>query len=279
MKKHALLIYFTERFPFFGVLFIALTTIFATAGLYKNPPNTELVLKTSLIALSFIALLLRMRITDEFKDRKHDDIHFPDRPLQRKLVTIRQLYAVGITAFVAELMIVWAVGGTTSLLWYVPVLLYSWLMLQEFYARQWLKKHFSLYFILHEILFAFYAIWLIKVIDVPFDSHSFAWALSFVGLVVLIEIGRKFSIRRTPKGKIVHDTYTAVWGHALTVDILGIVCISTGIALSYAESSPVFALISAVAVCLFYVFKKHDTSIKVLIIIHSVLLIATGILT
>lgn len=278
MKVSHLVEYFAQRFPLPGALFISTITALTTAGLYSTPLDQAYAVTTFFVIINFTALLLRTRIVDEFRDKHHDDKNFPERPYQRGIVNKHTLLTIGIVAFIVEIGAVWLASGTPSLLWYTPVLLFSLLMMKDFYIRDWLAKRFTTHFIFHEFIFIFYGIWLLSLFNFDLTSQSIVWISYFVALLVSIEVGRKFSIRTDPKGNIVRDTYTAVWGRGATINVLGILTMVAGLSLSFVQSSYLFALISAITVCALYTFKRTDSAIKAILIIHSVTLVTVGII-
>ncbi|MEK7621541.1 MAG: hypothetical protein AAB395_04290 [Patescibacteria group bacterium] len=278
MEKNNLLTYINERFPIPGVLLISVIVALSTASIPRPYPGSIDSSLIFLVMVAFAAILLRQRITDEFKDKHHDDVNFPTRPFQRGIIDRTNLIILGIIALLTEMAAVLLAGGIVSLIWYMPVLLYSIIMAKDFFCSQWLEKHFTLYFVLHEIIFIFYAIWLCSVFDANISVETFAWIVFFINLLISIEIGRKFTIRKDPKGRVVKDTYIAVWGRETAVIVISIQLMIAGIALSYVKSTIVFALISAFISLFIHLFSRSNIAVKTVIVIHSLLLILSGAL-
>ena len=276
MKYRNLLTYFNERFPPAGVAFISLTVALYATGLIDGQISQSQLIPMAAVAVAFAAFLLRQRVVDEFKDKAHDDTNFPDRPYQRGLIDDRSLILLGVMALCVELAAVYAVGGIISLLWYAPVLLYSVLMWKEFLARRWLEQRFTTYFLLHEIVFVLYGIWIYKSFGLELNNEVLAWIISFTAAMMAIEIGRKYSLRLDPRGAVVKDTYVAVWGRQATITAASLLLLAAGIGLAYAEHTLWLAALPAIAVPALKIMRDRDTLIKLLIISVVVGLVAGG---
>jgi 4-hydroxybenzoate polyprenyltransferase len=132
--------YLAERFPVPVTLLLAVATAAAATAVAR--PGVLVVDATALggAALMFL-LLFHLRVFDEHKDFEEDAAARPDRPVQRGLVTLRQLKIAGAAAIGLEL----ALGGW----WWLLPLGYSVLMLFEFFAPRWLARHYPIYAISH----------------------------------------------------------------------------------------------------------------------------------
>lgn len=270
MTATSLFVYFKERFPIAGVAFLSFTFalfIFGIEDVTFGP------LKVTLLGVVFAAFLLRQRVIDEFKDNRHDSRNFPGRPFQRGLISTRGLVVLGVCALGIEFLAVYFVGGVAAILWYMPVFAYSLLMAKEFFVSGWLTKHFTIYFLLHEVVFVGFALWLLAAAGAQYNARLFAWVVAFVSLMMGLEVARKFELRKNPQGAVVKDTYTAVWGRANTVIVLQFLMMVTGIGLSYAESCVLFAVSSSVAALLVGVFAGHSKRVIAVMVAHVVALL------
>jgi hypothetical protein len=132
--------YLRERFPIPVTLALAFATAYASDAIAGRGAGWELARGTALMFL----LLFHLRVFDEHKDAALDAATRPDRPVQRGLVTLRELAVAGGVAMLAEV----ALGGT----WWALPLGYSMLMLLEFGAPKWLERHYALYAISHSAI-------------------------------------------------------------------------------------------------------------------------------
>lgn len=213
--------YFRERFPLPAVLVLAFgTAVFMVAGYSPEQPNSVTYVLTGLIALAFTAFLLRQRVMDEFKDRNHDSANYPNRPVQRGAISIKNLVWLGISAFLIEIGSVLEIAYISehwlSVFWYLSVIAFSLLTAFEFFIPKWLNQHFTLYFFSHQLIFFFFSAWAFSVFLPSNFSRAICGSLSFVLIMASLEIMRKYEIRRNSAGEVVADTYLAVWGKRAT---------------------------------------------------------------
>jgi len=137
MKKW--LTYLGERFP----VPVTAALGFATAAGALGRVGTWATARGGLL---MFLLLFHLRVFDEHKDAEHDAATRPDRPVQRGLVTLRELAIAGGVAIALEA----ALGGW----WWLAPLGYSVLMLVEFGVPRWLARHYTVYAISHSAITA-----------------------------------------------------------------------------------------------------------------------------
>ena len=255
-------VYLKERFPFPLVLLLAVGYSLFLVGI--SAPLQNSIVAAALTTLAFVAFLLRQRVTDEFKDLTPDTKNYPHRPLQRGLVSKRQLIGLGILSLTIELAAIYAIGGLHSLAWYLPVFIFTLFMSVEFFASKWLEKHFTLYFVLHQFVFVGFITWFFGTTNTSLTPAIVAAAVAFLLTMCSVEIVRKFEIRRDAKKKVVLDTYPAVWGRALSVLILAVCIVGTGALLTYATGHIFPVIVSAIAVFAITWQRKNDTSIRII---------------
>ena len=100
--------------------------------------------KFAALGVAGISFLLHTRIIDELRDRDVDDLHHPDRPLQRGLVTERELTSVGYAnggIFITLHSVLDPLSGLLS----AALLAYSLAARYEIGPLRWLKPRFYLY--------------------------------------------------------------------------------------------------------------------------------------
>lgn len=166
--------------------------------------------------ISFSSLLLflfRLRIFDEFKDFDHDQQFYPERPVPRGLVTLSELKKVGFVVIGLELVLS-LYKGTTSILLYLIAFGYSLLMLKEFFVREWLRGHFTIYVVSHEILAIplFYYIYSLNLSSFTelLNPVLLTHAIFQTAILFSLEVTRK--IRPKALEIASRDTYTARYG-------------------------------------------------------------------
>ena len=138
-------IYQKERFPL-GILTVTTAAVLASTfavlewtGYYDIP-----VWKYLALGLAGLSFMLHTRIIDEIRDKEVDDVHHPDRPVQRGLVSIRELTVLGYAnggIFISIHLLLDPLSGLLS----AGLLLYSIVARYEVGPLAWLKPRFWLY--------------------------------------------------------------------------------------------------------------------------------------
>jgi 4-hydroxybenzoate polyprenyltransferase len=170
--------------------------------------------------LTAFLFFLQLRIADEFKDFEEDARYRPYRPVQRGLVSLRELGRVGFSAALVQLTLALWLDAALALL-LAGVWLYLVLMSKEFFAADWLRSRPIAYMLSHMAivpLIDFYATacdWWPTMGRPPEGLLWFVIVSYFNGLV--IEIGRK--IRAPADEELGVNTYSAVWGRLQAVGV------------------------------------------------------------
>jgi hypothetical protein len=209
------ILYLKERFPpqqfiLLAGLLAAVAGVCLQARVFGELVSWRAMLGAFLALLFF---LFRLRLFDELKDYAHDSRFYPDRPLQRGLITtgdVRRLIAASLAAEIA----VAVYAGPLPLAYFAASLGYSLLMFKEFFAPAWLRQRFTLYIFLHELLaipLFFYAASM-QVPAARLYADPLAWAVAlFLGCqLFFLEISRK--MRPPEQENAARDTYTAQYG-------------------------------------------------------------------
>lgn len=269
-----LLTYLKERFPVpvTGTHSI-MTAMFLVAVAQPLAKSSNEHMSTLFIAISFLFFMLRMRVTDEFKDASHDSSNYPNRPVQRGIITKRQLVAIGVISLLVELAAVLLAGlfqnNIHSAVYYLLILGYSVLTGFEFFMADYLEKHFNLYFILHQAIFILYPIWVFNIFGTDSSVTVLVASLIFVLFMASMEIMRKYELRYSPSGEVVMDTYLAVWGSA-AFWLMFVISVFGPIALVMSFSSSWLYVIAGVAFALLLAFRKKNDAVRGIVAISFI---------
>ena len=106
---------------------------------------------TLLGTLFLFCIFFHLRVFDEHKDYADDCQHYPERVLSRGLITLTHLKILGGVAIAIELVCS-AISGWAAVVAVVATILFSWVMLHEFFVRRWLRAHFIVYAISHMLI-------------------------------------------------------------------------------------------------------------------------------
>ena len=207
--------YSKERFPLWQ--FFLLCLLFSVSGGLLIQKSLSLSTNSYLpILLFFVALflfLLRLRLFDEFKDLEHDFLYYPQRPVPRGLIKLSELKPVIGGIIILELLISFY-NGVNSFIIFIFTFLYSLILFKEFFIPAWLKKHFTLYILSHELIalplfFYLFSLNGFKIVQV---TQPLFWIICFffVLQLFLLEITRK--IRSKKEEVASKDTYSAQYG-------------------------------------------------------------------
>ncbi len=256
-------VYQRERFPLFsqGLLIGVISLCSVTFSMLLRDAATSAALGSSLQLPHFALALLvamgsalgfffQMRVADEFKDYDTDLQYRPYRPVQRGLITLREL------AWLAGGMMVVQLGLS---LWLdvrmvLPLLLvwgYMGLMRQEFFVRDWLRRHAVAYMLSHLViapLIFFYITacdWLVAGATPALGLFWFLAAAFFNG--IFYEIGRK--IRAPQNEETGVETYSQLWGRPTAIAVWWLTLALAGVCVAVAARTihffmPVIVLVS-----------------------------------
>jgi 4-hydroxybenzoate polyprenyltransferase len=273
-----LLTYLNERFPLpVTGTHSLMTAMFLVAIAQPLVKSSNDYLSTVFIAISFLFFMLRMRVTDEFKDASHDSSNYPNRPVQRGIITKRQLAVIGVISLLLELSAAFAAGvlqnNSYSALFYLLILGYSVLTGFEFFIADYLEKHFNLYFLLHQAIFILYPIWVFNIFGTLVSSQLLLAASVFVLFMASMEIMRKYELRYDPAGALVMDTYLAVW-RSLAFWLMFVINVFGPLALFTFIASIWLLVISGTACVSLLFFRKKNDAIRAIVALSF---IATGL--
>lgn len=136
--------YQAERFPLIALIPTTAAVLYSTWAIMADQGLSEPLWRFVTLGVAGISFLLHTRIIDELRDRDVDDLHHPDRPLQRGLVTERELTQVGYAnggIFVTLHSLLDPLSGLLS----AGLLVYSLAARYEIGPLRWLKPRFYLY--------------------------------------------------------------------------------------------------------------------------------------
>jgi UbiA prenyltransferase family len=146
--------------------------------------------RAGLAWLTVLLVFFHLRVMDERKDARQDALLFPERPVPRGLVTLRELTLAGGVAVAAQLALN-LVAGRAALFAWAGVLAFTGLMYREFFAGKALRTNFLLYTLAHLAVMPLLALYVYVVADVPLEP-PFAFFLVWAYVAgLLFELVRK----------------------------------------------------------------------------------------
>ena len=186
-------IYQKERFPL-GILAITTSAVLAStfAVLEWTGYNDIPLWKYLALGVAGLSFMLHTRVIDEIRDKDVDDVHHPDRPVQRGLVSLRELTVLGYAnggVFICIHALLDPLSGLLS----AGLLLYSIVARYEVGPLAWLKPRFWLYNVvmLGQMLLLQWIAYaaLTRTLDWPSAIWMHGWGIW--ALTAQIEVARK----------------------------------------------------------------------------------------
>ena len=257
--------YLNERFPPIANVLLILVYYSSNQFLAKalTDPGTMHYDRWSFLGmLMLVCFFFHIRVFDEHKDYEEDCRYFPNRVLQRGLITLRHLKIAGAIAITTGLVIA-ALRGKEALTAWAIAFGFTLLMLREFFARDFLKRHFLLYATSHMLVMPLLSVLVFSFATKrwPWEAPPWFWVYAFVGFFVTFnwEVSRKI---RAPEEEIDGvESYTKIFGTFGAANLVLIIrAIDTALVAAVGWHLGVsnwfyIALIVLYAVCLFGYFQ------------------------
>jgi hypothetical protein len=209
--------YFVERFPplAHGLLILSFysSNQFLSHTLTRPDEPMRYDVRSLMGWLTLLCFFLHLRIFDDHKDFAEDCRNYPGRVLQRGEITLKELKQIGALAIAVE-FILGIFAGPAAFVSVVVAFGYSLLMLKEFFARDWLKRHFLIYVSSHMLIMPLLAMIVFSFATGRYlwEADGWYWMYSFVGFFVAFnwEVSRKI---RAPEEEMDGvESYTKLFG-------------------------------------------------------------------
>ena len=264
--------YLAERFPLLGhgVLIAAYysSNQFLARTLTRPGEPMHYDVSTVLGMLTLLCFFFHLRVFDEHKDYAEDCVHYPQRVLQSGVITLRDLKVLGGVCIAAEIVLS-GLRGPAALAAWGAAFVFSLLMLREFFAREWLKRHFLVYAVTHLLVMPFLSLMVFSFATGrwPWEAPLWFGVYAWVGFFVTFnwEVSRKI---RAPEDEVEGvETYTRIFGtYGAAYLVLLLRVIDTGLVALvgwHLGLSPWFyaALVALFLVCLvgFFQYRFNTT--------------------
>ena len=209
--------YLSERFPLLanGLLILSFYSSNQCLAHALIDPGSPMRygMTTAMGFLVLLAFFLHLRVFDDQKDYDDDCRNFPDRVLQRGMVTLPELKTLAAIAVGAELVLA-ALGGPAVLVSVLLAFGFTLLMRHEFFASTWLKRRFLLYASTHMMIMPLLAMVVFSFAtgQYPWEAPGWYWLYALVGFFLAFnwEVSRKI---RAPEDELEGvESYTRLFG-------------------------------------------------------------------
>ena len=198
------------------------------------------------IIVSFVTLLLFMfhiRVLDEHKDYEFDTKYHKDRPIQRGLISLKELLILDIIGLVV-LFVLNIFFPLRAMIFLFIALGYTLLAGNEFFMKNWIRKRFFLYNFLNLLQLLFLQFYLYSLIDPKFSFKNILLTVHFVFVlfnVGILEFARKLKAKSEETDA--KDTYSSRLGIKKSVIVYILICFTVYGLFSYMFSSLGFSWI------------------------------------
>lgn len=218
--------YFNERFPAWQVLGqvpLYLVAYFVGQTAAGRHPQWDAHAAIGLVA--FVAFTLMARALDDNKDIEHDNAHYPDRVLQRGLITLPQLRILGLACFLTSLagsVVIDGGFGLVTMWWLISVVTngaYQASMIANRRMRLWLEERRVLFALTHLPFWGVGALWIAQ--QGAGGSQGLPWSVGWLVAVwvvgpLMLEIVRKTRDPEDERSTVVdYAKPRASWAHSL----------------------------------------------------------------
>ncbi len=248
---HRLYEYQKERFPVIQyIIYIFLFYYgFFNVNLYLSHLHIHYTLLSLVGFITIFLIFFQLRLLDEIKDYKIDSEFMPERPIQRGLVSLKEIKVL--LAFITStIIIINLFFGVSNLLYLLGMEFYILLMAKEFFIGESLRKNRVIYASLHMVVMALIALYIsnqtpgIKRPAYPYYLLPFiSYLLGFI-----VEIGRKIVAPGNEREGV--DTYSKLLGpRGASLLLLSLSILSSLCAFSiYIRSSIILSLLSLILI-------------------------------
>jgi len=210
-----------------GILMFTTTAVVLSSVAVSLPKGEMIFNFIPEIITSIITLLLFMfhiRVLDEHKDYEFDSKFHKDRPVQRGLITLKELLITDIIGLFVIFLInlFFPIRAITFLL---IAFGYTLIAGKEFFIKKWIRKRFYLYNFLNLLQLLFLQFYLYSLINPNFSFGNPLLSIHFIFVlfnVGIIEFARKLkSSSEETKAK---DTYSSRLGIKKSVLFYLLIC-------------------------------------------------------
>jgi len=182
-----------DRFPLRILLFTTLSSVLASVAVTGISTGIA-----PLIAAFFGSLVFvyHIRVIDESRDAAYDKKHYPERPVQQGLVSIRELFMIDVALLIITIAIAISFG-VSAIVWTAILLVFTLLAWKDFFAPRFLTDKPMLYHLLNSPQMVIIQLFIYAVLTSSFAMTRQMWLL--IGLmyilIFVLELVRKIDIK------------------------------------------------------------------------------------
>lgn len=257
--------YLTSRFPLVPLFLFCLFTV---VGIFSYIQMSLFSWHVFVLSLMYLQFLFHLRILDEYKDFEYDTSFHTNRPVQKGSITLKQLKILGVTNAMVMIFFSILISHQANFFLFLTAVMYTFLMYNEFFIKDFYHKTVLGYLVLHEVvfipLFLFFFSGALNIWWYPQNVSDLSAFVYVIMPIIIVEIGRKMKHRTTAKGKLTDDTYLYMWGERTTLIVFSTLILCTGILSRFIQSYNMNATTSLfLASVILYIITFNSPSIMI----------------
>lgn len=206
--------YQKERFPFAVLIFTTLSVVLSSAAIVVSESTSFSSLTIPIIVGTMTCLLFmfNIRVFDDFKDKGFDNKYHKERPVQRGLISLKELNIINLVSIVFQ-VILNAFISLGAFIYWILAMCYSLIAKKEFFIKNYIRKRFILYNFLNLMQMFFLQIYLYAIIEPNFsfkDPLVFIHFIFVLSNALILEVARKLKSKHNESKGL--DTYSSRYG-------------------------------------------------------------------
>jgi 4-hydroxybenzoate polyprenyltransferase len=227
--------YQRERFPFLVLSFTTLAVILSSAAiLYAGNFSWSLYcVRIVLATLAGIFFMFNVRVLDEIKDFHFDLKYHSERPVQRGLISLKELFFIDVL-FLLMLFLISIYSSNLAFVFLLAALIYSFIAGFDFFMGRKIRDKFFLYnflCLMQLLLFQMH------VYLVLFPNLNFMEPILYIHFLFVlfnsgvIEVGRKMKVKSNES--LAKDTYSSRLGKIKATILFLVVILFSFVSFAY----------------------------------------------
>ena len=238
---HRFNIYQKERFPITILIFTTIAVVLSSLAVVISPQDkiSNYFLEIIISSITLILFLFHIRVIDEYRDFKFDSKYHAERPVQRRIVSLKELFIISIIGLIIQVLLNIFISRKAFTFWLLSFT-YTIISGKDFFIGNWIRKRFFLYNIINMFQMLFLQFYLYSLFNPNFSFGNPLLLAHFVFVMFnlgLLEFARKLKTKSEETAG--RDTYSSRLG--------------------IKKASMVFTIIYAIVFFIFsYMFFKID---------------------
>ncbi|MAG47164.1 hypothetical protein CL617_01040 [archaeon] len=220
-------IYQKERFQISILVFTTISVVLSSAAVVLGPGDvlSNHILGIFIALITSLLFMFHIRVLDEHKDYDFDTKYHMNRPVQRGLISLKELLTLNIIGLII-LFSINVIVSTKATIFLLFAFGYTLIAGKEFFIKNWIRKRFFLYNLVNLLQLLFLQFYLYSIIEPNFSFGNPILSIHFVFVlfnVGLLEFARK--LKTKAEENEAQDTYSSKIGIRKASMIYAAICL------------------------------------------------------